>query len=229
MPRRKQKLKYSRKNACKHLEPVGNVSSSLQPLAHCKERDLVLGTKAYVCQVCDLYSQSNDKISEIYQESKTKAEKLIKEQEAEKLEVATMEEEEEIDLSVDEFEEEEEIPERFEKRKTGKTIDETEDFAVECPFCGEMFDNLATHVAECEFAPEDVDLDDYIPTRTRKSKKKKEKEEEKDTIPCPYCGKEYIRLSRHLPYCDDRPEEANEEKEELYMEGEIDLEEFNEE
>jgi hypothetical protein len=92
-----------------------------------------------------------------------------------------------------------------------------------------MFDNLATHVAECEFAPEDVDLDDYIPTRTRKSKKKKEKEEEKDTIPCPYCGKEYIRLSRHLPYCDDRPEEANEEKEELYMEGEIDLEEFNEE
>lgn len=228
MPRRKQKLKYTRKNACKHLEPLGNVSSSLQPLAYCPARELVLGTKAYVCQVCDLYSQTNEKISEIYQESKTKAEKLIKEQEAEKLAVATMEEEEQIDLSVEEFEEEEEVPERFEKRKAGKAIEETEDFAVECPFCGEMFDNLATHVAECEFAPEDVDLDDYIPSRTRKPKKKKEKKEEKDTIDCPYCGKEYVRLSRHLPYCDDRPEDADEEKEELYMEGEIDLEEFKE-
>lgn len=228
MPRRKQKLKYTRKNACKHLESLGNVSSSLQPLAYCPERDLVLGTKAYVCQVCELYSQTNEKISDVFQESKKKAEKLIKEQEAEKLALASMEEEEEIDLSVEEFEEEEELPERFEKRKTGKTIEAAEDFAVECPFCGEIFDNLAAHVTECEFAPDDVDLDDYIPSRTRKPKKKKKKEE-KDTIPCPYCGKEYIRLSRHLPYCDDRPEDADEEKEELYMEGEIKLEEFKKE
>jgi len=228
MPRRKQKLKYTRKNACKHLEPLGNISSSLQPLAYCPERDLVLGTKAYVCQVCSLYSQTNQKISEIFQESKVKAEKLIKEKEAAELNVVEMEEEEEeIDLSVEEFEEEEEeLPDRFEKRKTGKGIDETEDFAVECPFCGEAFDNLAAHITECEFAPEDVDLDDYIPTRPRKTKKKKEKKEEKETISCPYCGNEYIRLSRHLPYCDDRPDNADEKKEELYMDGKISLEEF---
>ena len=79
IPRRKQKVKYSRKLACQHLEPKGDISNSLQPLCFCPERDLVLGTRAYVCQVCSLYNpRSNISISEIYAESKKIAEKQIK-------------------------------------------------------------------------------------------------------------------------------------------------------
>ena len=70
IPRRKQKIKYSRKLACKFLTPKGDISNSLQPLCFCPERDLVLGTRAYVCQVCIFYSQTNKKISEIYDESR---------------------------------------------------------------------------------------------------------------------------------------------------------------
>ncbi|MBD3197679.1 MAG: hypothetical protein GF317_21685 [Candidatus Lokiarchaeota archaeon] len=229
MPRRKKKLKYSRKLACKHLKAKGNISSSLQPLCDCPERELVLGTKPYVCQVCELYSESDTKITEVYSESKKEAEKLIKEKEAEleALGIGNINDEEEIDLSIEEFEEdEEELSDKFEKIKAGKGVKETEEFTeVECPFCGELFDNLATHVQNCEFAPDDVDLDDYIPSKPKKKKRKTTKEE-KDTINCPYCGKEYVRLSRHLPYCDDRPEDPDEEKEELYMDEKIDLEEF---
>ena len=82
MPRRKTKIKYSRKNACKYLTPKGDISNSLQPLCYCPERDLVLGTKAYVCQVCDLYSETKKKITDVYQESKQEAEKKIKERES---------------------------------------------------------------------------------------------------------------------------------------------------
>lgn len=228
MPRRKRKLKYTRKNACTHLEAMGDISSSRQPLCYCKERDLVLGPKAYVCQVCELYSKTNRKTSQVYEKSKTQAEQSIKDEE--EIEIA-VKEEEEIDLSVDEFEQEEEFPEKYERKKTGKTIEETAAAAsVECPFCGELFDDLRLHIPECEFAPEDADPEDYIPTPSRRKRKKtKESEsEEKDTIPCPYCGKEYIRLGRHLPYCDDRPEDADEEKEELYKDGKVSLSEFDE-
>ena len=123
MPRRKQKVKYSRKLACQHLNPKGDISNSLQPLCYCPERDLILGTRAYVCQVCYLYNpRSNVSISEIYAESKKTAEKQIKEKklELEDLEIEDIEIEEDVDLSIDEFEEEEEIQTKYEKRKAGK-------------------------------------------------------------------------------------------------------------
>jgi predicted RNA-binding Zn-ribbon protein involved in translation (DUF1610 family) len=209
---------------------MGDISSSRQPLCYCTKRELVLGTKAYVCQVCEYYSKSDRKTTEVYEKSKDKADKLIEEEEIGEVSLEA-EEGEEIDLSVDEFEEEEITAERYEKKRTGTTIEEAEEFAeMECPFCGEIFDNLAVHIRECEFAPEDVDVEDYLPTRTPKKVKKEKKEEEsesKDKIPCPYCGKNYIRLGRHLPYCDDRPDDADEEKEELYKDGKVSLDEFN--
>jgi uncharacterized Zn-finger protein len=237
MPRRKKKLKYTRKKACKYLTPKGDISNNLQALCYCPERDLVLAAKAYVCQVCDLYSQVDKKFSDVYEKSKKKAEEKIKEKELEleELELGEIKEEEEIDLSVEEFEEEEEeLSERFEQKAT-QSFEDVEDVTeAECPFCGELFDNLAIHIKTCEFAPEDATIEDLMPekpTRKRKTKEKKKekkkKKKEKDTIDCPYCGKEYVRLSRHLPYCDDRPENPDEEKEELYMDGKIELEEFN--
>ncbi len=229
IPRRKRKLKYSRKYACKYLEPMGDISSSRQPLCYCTERDLVLGTKAYICQVCSLYSKTNTKITEVYQESKAEADKLIEEEEVEEIEIEELEEEEEIDLSVEEFEEEEIIIERYEQKRAGKAIEEAEEFAeMECPFCGELFDNLATHIRECEFAPDDVDIEDYLPSRKPKKEKKEEKaiEKDEDKLKCPYCGKTYARLGRHLPYCEERPDDADEELEEKYKDGKIDLTEF---
>jgi len=242
IPRRKQKVKYSRKFACKHLQPKGDIANSLQPLCYCPERDLVLGTRAYVCQVCYLYTpQSNVAISDVFAESKKIAEKKIKEKELE-LEEITLEEvelEEDVDLSIDEFEEEEEeIQEKFEKRKAGKLEAEKgeKEFAeVECPFCGEMFDDLRSHLQECEFAPEDIDIRDYLPSKPKKKRKKKKgtakasssKEKanassSKEKTACPYCQKEYIRLGRHIKACPKRPDDADEEKEAQYLKGEID-------
>ncbi|TFG26436.1 MAG: hypothetical protein EU532_09780 [Promethearchaeota archaeon] len=243
MPRRKQKVKYSRKLACQHLNPKGDISNSLQPLCYCPERDLILGTRAYVCQVCYLYNpRSNVSISEIYAESKKTAEKQIKEKKLalENIEIEDIEIEEDVDLSIDEFEEEEEIQTKYEKRKAGKgDLEEgEEEFAeVECPFCGELFDDLASHIRDCEFAPDDVDIEDYLPSRPKKSRRKKkktekkgtaekpEKEEEKgqkDKKECPYCGKNFVRLGRHLKACPKRPDDADEEKEAKFLDGEID-------
>ena len=240
IPRRKQKVKYSRKLACQHLEPKGDISNSLQPLCYCPERDLVLGTRAYVCQVCSLYNpRSNISIAEIYAESKKIAEKQIKEKKLElaQVDIEDIELEEDVDLSIDEFEEEEEIQLKFEKRKAGKADveDSDDEFAeVECPFCGELFDNLASHIRECEFAPEDVKIEEYLPSKPKKRKKKKgapkaSKEkpsktagESKDKKACPYCGKEFIRLGRHLKSCSKRPEDADEEKEAKFLNGELD-------
>ncbi|TXT65090.1 MAG: conserved exported protein of unknown function [Promethearchaeota archaeon] len=233
MPRRKRKLKYSRKYACKHLQPKGDISSSRQALCYCPARNLVLGTKAYVCQVCYLYSKTSTKTADVYQESKLEADKLLEQEEMEEIEIEELEEEEEIDLSVDEFDEEEIILERYEQKRAGKSIEESEEFAeMECPFCGELFDNLAVHIRDCDFAPEDVDVEDYLPARKVKKAGKEEEDTEtkKDTdkLPCPYCGKKYSRLGRHLPYCDDRPEDADEELEEKYKDGKADLSDFKE-
>lgn len=242
IPRRKQKVKYSRKLACQHLTPKGDISNSLQPLCYCPERDLVLGTRAYVCQVCYLYNpRSNVLISEIYAESKKLAEKQIKEKKLElaEIEIEDVEVEEDVDLSIDEFEEEEEIQLKFEKRKIGKAgVEDSEDeFAeVECPFCGELFDDLVSHLRECEFAPEDVNVEEYLPSKTKKKRKKKKsttkvkkekadkagKKISKDKISCPYCGKDYIRLGRHLKACPKRPDDADEEKEAKFLSGELD-------
>lgn len=219
IPRRKQKIKYSRKLACKYLTPKGDISNSLQPLCYCPERDLVLGTRAYVCQVCFLYSQTNKKIAEVYDESRKIAEKKIKEKkiELEEFEIAEIKADEEIDLSIDEFEEEdEEIPIKFEKRKAGK--EDSEEFGeIECPFCGELFEDLASHIQSCEFAPDDASIEDILPAKKKRKKKSTTKAYSNKTDTnkkqkCPYCGKEFIRLGRHLPSCPNRPEGNEEEK-----------------
>ena len=225
IPRRKQKIKYSRKVVCKHLEPKGDISSSLQSLCYCSARDLTLGTRAYVCQVCEIYepAKNNRRFSDLYEESKKVAEKKIKEKQIrlDEYELAAIKSDEEIDLSIDEFEEEdEEIPLKFEKRKAGKAdIEDSEEFAeVECPFCGELFDDLASHIQNCEFAPDDASIEDIVPTRGKKKKKKKSsakaeivEKESTEKQKCPYCGKEFIRLGRHLKSCPKKPEDADDD------------------
>ncbi len=219
-PRRKQKIKYSRKIVCKHLEPQGNISNSLQSLCYCPARELVLGNRAYVCQVCTKYdpAKNNRRFSELYEESKKIAEKKIKEKaiKLEEFEVAEITSDDEIDLTIDEFEEEEEVaPLKFEKRKAGKAdLEDTESFqGVECPFCGELYDNLAQHITQCELAPDDVSIEDIMPSKKKKKKvtgkqpagKKGTTEKQK----CPYCGKEFVRLGRHLNSCPKKPPEAD--------------------
>ncbi|TFF99252.1 MAG: hypothetical protein EU540_07000 [Promethearchaeota archaeon] len=227
IPRRKQKIKYSRKIACKHLEPKGDISNSLQPLCYCHERELILGPRAYVCQVCYLYEpNSNVNMSEIYEKSKKIAEKKIKE-ELKEFEIEDVDIDEDVDLSIDEFEEDEEqIPLKFEKRKAGKeALEEGEEFAIslECPFCGDQFSNLGSHIQECEFAPDDASIEDILPSKRKKKRKRgvskaktgkaNKGTESKKTKKCPYCGKEFIRLGRHLNSCKKKPKETNAGKE----------------
>jgi len=203
---------------------MGDISNNLQPLCYCAERDLVLGKKAYICQVCKEYIQATKKISEVYEESRREAEKKIKEKkiELEEYELAELGHDDEMDLSLDEFEEEEdeEVSLKFEKRKAGKSeLEDSEDFAeIECPFCGEVIvGDVRTHVNDCEFAPEDADISDILPTKTRKKKKKKPVTTKagvaKDKQVCPYCGKEFIRLGRHLNSCPKKPKDTDEDKE----------------
>ena len=221
IPRKKQKIKFSRKFACKHLTSMGDISNSLQPLCYCVERDLVMGKKAYVCQVCSLYVETNLRVSDVYEESRKGAEKKIKEKkiELEAFELAELAVDNELDLTIDEFEEEdEEISLKFEKRKIGKDeIDDSEEFSLECPFCGEVFGDLRSHLPNCEFAPEDASIEDVMPSKTRKKKKKPitaSGTANKEKQVCPYCKKEFVRLGRHLTSCPKRPEDDEKEDEE---------------
>lgn len=200
---------------------MGDISNSLQALCHCSERDLVLGRRAYVCQVCVLYSQTNNKISDVYEDSKKEAEKKIKEREIElgTFELSELTGEEEIDLSIDEFEEEDEVmPTKFEKRKAGKDeLEDSEEFAeVECPFCGEVFDDLASHITQCELAPDDASIEDILPARKKKKKRtaSSASTDGKGKQKCPYCGKEFVRLGRHLTSCPQKPDDADDSEEE---------------
>ena len=191
--------------------------------------------KAFVCQVCKLYNPqtSGIAISDVFEQSKKILEQAIKDKKLE-LKLEDIEKDEIVDLSIDEFEEEEDIPLKFEKRKAGKgALDDGEDFAgVECPFCGEIFDDLPSHIQNCEFAPDDASLDDILPSKPKKKRKKrtpKEKASDKKSGPvtktgknCPYCGKEFVRLGRHLKACSKRPDNADEEKEAKFLSGEID-------
>jgi hypothetical protein len=222
IPRKKQKIKFSRKFACKHLTPMGDIANSLQPLCYCPERDLILGKKAYVCQVCTLYIQDTQKVSDVYEESRKGAEKKIKEKkiELEAFELAELKVENDLDLTIDEFEEEEdeEGPLKFEKRKLVKDeLEDAEEFEnIECPFCGELFDDLRAHLPNCEFAPEDASIDDIMPSRKRKKKKKtttKSASDTKEKQVCPYCGKEFVRLGRHLTSCPKKPKDAEDKEE----------------
>lgn len=199
---------------------MGDISNSLQPLCYCAERDLVLGKKAYTCSVCNKYIQATKKFSEVYEESRREAEKKIKEKkiELEEFELAELKHDDEMDLSLDEFEEEgeDEVPLKFEKRKAGKAELEDENFGdFECPFCGEIVGDIRSHVKECEFAPKDVDINDILPTKTRKKKKPGTTTGgvAKEKHACPYCGKEFIRLGRHLNSCPKKPKDTDENKE----------------
>jgi predicted RNA-binding Zn-ribbon protein involved in translation (DUF1610 family) len=200
---------------------MGDIANSLQPLCYCPERDLVLGKKAYVCQVCSLYVQTNQKVSDVYEESRKGAEKKIKEKkiELEAFEIAELKGENDIDLTSDEFEEEEEeeAPLKFEKRKLAKDeVEDSEEFTeVECPFCGELFDDLRSHLQTCEFAPEDASIDDVMPKRKKKKKSTAtSRKSSKGTQVCPYCGKQFVRLGRHLSSCPKKPKEEEEDEEE---------------
>jgi len=209
----------TRKFACKHLKSMGDISNSLQPLCYCGERDLVLGKKAYVCQVCALYVQITQRYSDIYEESRKGAEKKIKEKkiELEAFELAELAVDSELDLTIDEFEEEdEEVSLKFEKRKVGKNeLSDSEEFSSECPFCGELFGDLRSHLSNCEFAPDDASIKDIMPSKKRGGKKKPSAASGKTTKPkqaCPYCKKEYVRLGRHITSCPKRPEKADKEE-----------------
>ena len=196
------------------------ISQIAYPLCYCPERDLILGNKAYVCQVCTLYVQIGQKVSEVYEESRKSAEKKIKEKkiELEAFELAELKVDNDLDLTIDEFEEEdEEVPLKFEKRKVGKDeVEDSDEFTeVECPFCGELSGDLRSHLPNCEFAPEDVNIADIIPSKKKKRKTKTavasgEKSKEKKV--CPYCGKEFVRLGRHLASCPKKPKDAEEEE-----------------
>jgi len=171
IPRRKQKVKYSRKIVCKNLAPKGDVSNNLQALCFCSVRDLILGTRAYVCQVCTLYDPAKNtrRFSDMYEESKKTAENKIKE-----FEITSISLDDEIDVSINEFEEEDvDAPLKFEKRKVGKAdLDDDEDIqGNECPYCGELVDSLRSHIGDCEFAPEDANIKDVLPQKKRKKKK----------------------------------------------------------
>ncbi|MHA2005679.1 MAG: hypothetical protein ACXABO_02525 [Promethearchaeota archaeon] len=155
----------------------------------------------------------------MYEESKKIAEKRIREREIEleEFELASIKSDTDIDLSIDEFEEEdEEVPIKFEKRKAGKAaLEDAEDIGeVECPFCGELFSDLRGHIQECDFAPDDVTIEDILPSKPKRKKKtaRKKPQAGADKTPnekqaCPYCGKEFIRLGRHVKSCPKRPKD----------------------
>ena len=207
---------------CKHLEPKGDISNSLQSLCYCHSRDLTLGTRAFVCQVCKLYDpvKNTRRFSEVYEEGKKIAEKKIREKEIklEAFEIKEITSEEELDFSLDEFEEEvEDEPTKFEKRKGGQAIaEDSDEFEVMCPFCDEVFGDLASHVQNCEFAPDDACISDILPNKKKKKKSKKTVEKTGKGVKtggekqkCPYCGKEFIRLGRHLASCSKRPDDKD--------------------
>ncbi|MHA1235312.1 MAG: hypothetical protein ACTSQL_09545, partial [Promethearchaeota archaeon] len=166
------------------------------------------------------YVQTTQRNSDVYEESRKGAEKKIKEKKIElkAFELAELAVESELDLSIDEFEEEdEEVSLKFEKRKAGKgQIDNSEEFTnIECPFCGEIFDDLRSHIGDCEFAPEDASIKDITPSKAKK--KKTTPKSGKSTKPkqaCPYCKKEFVRLGRHITSCPQRPDDADEKKDE---------------
>jgi len=212
-------MTFARKFACKHLTSMGDISNSLQPLCYCVKRDLVLGKKAYTCQVCALYVQTNQRTSDVYEESRKGAEKKIKEKkiELEAFELAELAVESELDLSIDEFEEEdEEVSLKFEKRKAGKDqIDDSDDFSLECPFCGEVFGDLRSHLPSCELAPADASIKDIMPTRAKKKKTTTASgKSTKEKQACPYCKKEFVRLGRHITSCPKRPDDTDDKTDE---------------
>lgn len=54
---------------------------------------------------------------------------------------------------------------------------------------------------------------DFFKVPEKKSPKP-EKEMEKEKEECPYCGKQYVSVARHLPHCDKNPDNLEREREE---------------
>ncbi|MFX0011945.1 MAG: hypothetical protein ACFE9R_16635, partial [Candidatus Hermodarchaeota archaeon] len=83
--------------------------------------------------------------------------------------------------------------------------------------------------------PDDVSIEDILPAKGRTKKKSgtTSSAKGKGKQKCPYCGKEFSRLGRHLSSCPKRPkgedaeeeEEEEEEEDEDYDEDEEDEEE----
>ncbi|MFW9821998.1 MAG: hypothetical protein ACFFE4_03640 [Candidatus Thorarchaeota archaeon] len=123
-------------------------------------------------------------------------------------------------MSIDEFEEfDDEVPLKFEKRKAGKAdLEDTEEFSeVECPFCGEIYSDLAAHIPDCELAPDDASIEDVLPEKKKKKKKATKPSGTSGKITtekqvCPYCGKEFQRLGRHLNSCPKKPADEDDEE-----------------
>ena len=96
-----------------------------------------------------------------------------------------------------------------------KEIFKTSRKSQECPFCAELVGDLKSHLASCEFAPEDASIADIMPSKPRKGKKKSTATSGKDTKAkqaCPYCKKEFIRLGRHITSCPQRPKDEDKEE-----------------
>jgi uncharacterized Zn-finger protein len=165
--------------------------------------------------------KSNRTIADIFTESKKTAEEKIREKE-EAFAIGDLDLGDDIELTIDEFQEEDDsFPLKFEKRKVGKgEIEDSDDFGeMICPFCDEIFDDANAHITNCELAPEDAKVEDILPERVTKKKRKrrtgstsakastgpKAPQEKKK---CPYCGKDFIRLGRHLNSCKKKPAEA---------------------
>ena len=188
----------------------------MQALCYCPTRNLILGTRAYVCQVCKLYDPGKNtrRFSDVYDESQKIAEQKIKEKqtELEEFELANIKKDNGIDLSIDEFDEADDVaPLKFEKRKAGKADSDTEDFqGIECPFCGDIYDDLASHIRDCDLAPDDASIADILPQKKKKKPKGKAGTTAKSTKEkqiCPHCGKGFLRLGRHLNSCPKKPAE----------------------
>ena len=52
---------------------------------------------------------------------------------------------------------------------------------------------------------EEEEIEEPVKPKKKKEKKPKEK--------CPYCGNMYVSVARHLPYCDENPENQEKEQE----------------
>ena len=90
---------------------------------------------------------------------------------------------------------------------------------IECPFCGEVHEDLASHLQSCEFAPDDASIEDILPSKPKRKKRKAPSSKPKSGTgsakeKCPYCGKEFTRLGRHISSCPQRPKDEDEDSEE---------------
>ncbi|OLS15855.1 MAG: Ribonuclease PH [Promethearchaeota archaeon CR_4] len=118
MPRAVKKSsakKAERKIACVNMDPLKEPSRGGQPLIHCAARELILGENADVCQVCELYRESDRSFHDVFKQTAKGYGGELEE----------VEEIEDLTEDIDEFEEEEEIDEKYKKKKAAKKAPKT--------------------------------------------------------------------------------------------------------